>query len=119
MPAILHLSRDSARDTRYRGIYVSLDGIEIGRLNHSDRMTIDLIPGHHVVRVTNTWATKYVRLDVEEDSEFALQVGSLPVPMMWLMMAILNTSPMKVFANLVRIDGLGIPVGDPQRTPVK
>lgn len=119
MSAVLHVHRDSDRDTRYRGIYLSLDGIEIGRLNFSDRVHIELNSGIHVLRVTNTWATRHVRLEVEEGSEFALQVGSAPVPFMWLMMAVMNTSPMRVFTNLVRLDGLGIGASAESSLPLK
>lgn len=112
MSAILHVHRDSERDTRYRGIYLSMDGIFVGQLRHGERLEVELNPGLHELIITNTWATKKLRIEVEEDAEFALQVGSLPVPFMWLMMAIANTSPMKVFANLIRVDSLreGAPV---------
>jgi len=104
--AVLHVHRDAAKDTRFRTIQLTLDGIFVGRLKFSESMSVPLNPGRHVLCVDNTWAKRRIVLDVEDGAEYAAQVGSLPVPFYGAMMAVLNTSPMRVFIQVVRVSGL-------------
>jgi hypothetical protein len=58
-PTRLLITRTSARDVRTRQIFASLDGKSLGDLLYGGRLSVDLSPGRHYLRVHNTlfWKT--------------------------------------------------------------
>jgi hypothetical protein len=65
-PAITQITvtRDSPDDVQTRQITVSLDGELKGELLFGDAITFSVSPGHHALRVDNTWNHKDLELDV-------------------------------------------------------
>jgi hypothetical protein len=62
--AQITVSRNSDADVQTRQIVVSLDGERKCELLFGDSTTFSASPGHHVLRVDNTWNHKDVDLDL-------------------------------------------------------
>ena len=62
--AQITVTRDSPDDVQTRQIIVSLDGQRKGELMFGDAITFSASPGHHALRVDNTWNHKDLELDV-------------------------------------------------------
>jgi hypothetical protein len=58
------VSRNSDEDVQTRQIMVSLDGELKSELLFGDNTTFSAAPGHHVLRVDNTWNHKDVELEL-------------------------------------------------------
>ena len=58
-PARLLITRSREEDVRNRQIFVSLDGKSVGDLLFGEKLTREITPGHHTLRVHNTlfWKT--------------------------------------------------------------
>jgi len=65
MPMVsqLTISRTSPDDLQQRGVIVTLDGEDIVELMDGQSVTREISPGHHRLRVDNTWNRKTVEFD--------------------------------------------------------
>jgi hypothetical protein len=61
--AQLTIRRTSAEDVGERELYCSLDGKRIAILRFGEAVTVDVVPGHHEVRVHNTLSRKKAAFD--------------------------------------------------------
>lgn len=70
--ARISIHRTSAEDVGFREIYVSLDGEQIGILQHGDSVTIEVPSGPHLLRAHNTlfWKTHRLMLKPGEHARF-------------------------------------------------
>jgi hypothetical protein len=64
--AKITVARDSPDDVQKRQVIVSLDGQRRGELLFGDSLTLPVLPGHHKLRVDNTWNHQDVSLDVHD-----------------------------------------------------
>src|SRR5258708_9501527 len=64
--AKITVTRDSPDDVQKRQVIVFLDGQRMGELLFGDSITLPVLPGHHTLRVDNTWNHKDVNLDVHD-----------------------------------------------------
>lgn len=62
--AQITVTRDSPDDVQTRQIIVSLDGQRKGELMFGDAITFSVSPGHHALRVDNTWNHQDLELEV-------------------------------------------------------
>lgn len=63
-PSRLTVQRNSKHDIGERHLVVSLDGEKLGHLLFRQRLTREIDPGHHRLRVHNTLVWKTVEFDV-------------------------------------------------------
>ena len=57
------ITRASSDDLQQRDVIAVLDGNEIARLMDGESRTTEILPGHHQLRVDNTWNRKTVEFD--------------------------------------------------------
>jgi len=57
------ITRASSDDLQQRDVIAALDGDEIARLMDGESRTTEILPGHHRLRVDNTWNRKTVEFD--------------------------------------------------------
>jgi len=64
--------RNSPDDVQQRQVLVYLDGKQVGELLFGDSLTLSVSPGHHELRVDNTWNHKELHLEVNagDDLQF-------------------------------------------------
>ena len=62
--AQITVTRNSEEDVQTRQINVSLDGEQKAELMFGDTISFSTTPGHHTLRVDNTWNHKDLVLDV-------------------------------------------------------
>ncbi len=58
-PTLLTIHRTSTRDEQTRQIVCALDGTRFGQVLFGERLTIEILPGRHTLRIHNTlvWKT--------------------------------------------------------------
>ena len=61
--ATLTVVRTSPEDMQERELYVSVDGGANTILRFGDSVTVPLPPGHHRIRVHNTWSRRHAEFD--------------------------------------------------------
>jgi hypothetical protein len=64
-PTLLTIHRTYERDEQSRQIICALDGRRFGQLLFGQRLTIEVVPGPHVLRIHNTLLWKTASFDVE------------------------------------------------------
>jgi hypothetical protein len=64
--------RNSPDDVQQRQVLVYLDGRQVGELLFGDSLALPVSPGHHELRVDNTWNHKDLHLEVNagDDLQF-------------------------------------------------
>ena len=64
--------RNSPEDVQQRQVRVYLDGKQVGELLFGDSLALPVSPGHHELRVDNTWNHKDLHLEVNagDDLQF-------------------------------------------------
>ena len=64
--------RNSPEDVQQRQVLVYLDGKQVGELLFGDSLALPVSPGHHKLRVDNTWNHKDLHLEVNagDDLQF-------------------------------------------------
>src|SRR5215475_6245013 len=83
--AQLVIRRDSTDDVQQRQIIVVLDGAKKGELLFGDTMQLALAPGHHKMRVDNTWKWKTVEFDVRAGETIEFRVESHAGKFSWFL----------------------------------
>jgi hypothetical protein len=62
--AQITIRRNAPEDVQMRQIIVKLDGERVAELLYGETVTIPVAPGHHKLRVDNTWNWKTLELDL-------------------------------------------------------
>jgi hypothetical protein len=88
--------RDSPEDTQTRQIKIYLDGQQQGELMYGDSMTLDVLPGPHVLRVDNTWNRKDLTIEVRPGEDFQFVTKSSAGKFVWFLLGFLGAGPMRV-----------------------
>jgi hypothetical protein len=96
MAASVTVSRTSPSDIQQRQLIVKLDDEEIATLLYGQTVTREVEPGHHRLRVDNTWVWKTVEFSLEPDEHAKFQVINRAGRFTWFMVAILGAGPMYV-----------------------
>ena len=94
--ARLTVSRISADDVKQRQVIVKLDGEWIGDLLHGKRLSRAIAPGHHSVRVDNTWNKKTFEFDARPGEHIQLSTVNRAGRFTWFLVAAIGAGPMYV-----------------------
>jgi hypothetical protein len=94
--ASITIHRTSPEDTQQRQIVVKLDGERVGELMFGDSMTIPVTPGHHRLRIDNTWNWKTLDLDVAPGEQLRFSTQSKAGRFTWFLVGTLGVGPMYV-----------------------
>ena len=95
-PARIVLKRTSPEDVKQRQVIVKLDGEHIGNLMFGRSMTREIEPGHHTLRVDNTWNKRTIEFDVAEGADAVFHVTNRVGRFTWLLVSALGAGPMYV-----------------------
>lgn len=67
--AVVIVTRNARHDIGERELYVSLDGAPNHILRYGDTVKLPVAPGHHRLRVHNTWKRRVAEFDVAAGEE--------------------------------------------------
>ena len=70
--------RTASHDVRERELYVSVDGAPNEILRFGDQVRIQVPPGHHRMRVHNTWSRKVAEFDTSPGEEVRFSAANVP-----------------------------------------
>ena len=90
------IRRKSPDDVQQRQIIVKLDGENVGELFYGDTISIPVTPGHHRLRVDNTWNWKTIELDVAAGDHLKFQTMSRAGRFTWFLVSMLGAGPIYV-----------------------
>jgi hypothetical protein len=90
------IRRTSNNDVQQRQIIVKLDGENVGELFYGDTVSVPVTPGHHRLRVDNTWNWKTVELDVVAGDHLKFQTVSRAGRFTWFLVSVLGAGPIYV-----------------------
>jgi len=96
MESHITVSRTAPDDVQLRQIIVKLDGERIAELLYGQSITQALAPGHHRLRVDNTWNWKTVEFDLAAGEAVKFRVVSRPGRFTWFLVGTLGAGPMYV-----------------------
>lgn len=94
--ASITIQRNSPKDIQQRQIIVKLDGQRVAELMYGDTATIPVTPGHHRLRVDNTWNWKTVDLDIAPGEQRKFSTWSRAGRFTWFLVGTLGAGPMYV-----------------------
>jgi len=94
--ASITIRRTSPEDAQQRQIVVELDGERVGELMYGDSITIPVTPGHHRLRIDNTWNWKTLDLDVAPGAQLKFSTQSRVGRFTWFLVGTLGVGPMYV-----------------------
>lgn len=92
----ISVRRTSPEDAQLRQIVVKLDGERVGELMYGDSITIPVTPGHHRLRIDNTWNWKTVEVDVAPGEQVTFATQSRVGRFTWFLVGTLGVGPMYV-----------------------
>jgi hypothetical protein len=92
----LTVARTSPDDLKQRQVIIKLDGEWIGDLMYDYTITRDIEPGHHHLRVDNTWNKKSIEFDAAPGEEVKFRVVNRAGGCTWFLVASLGAGPMYV-----------------------
>jgi len=90
------IRRTSQNDVQQRQIIVKLDGEKVGEVFFGDTISVPVSPGHHRLRVDNTWNWKTVELDVAAGDHVKFQTVSRAGRFTWFLVSMLGAGPIYV-----------------------
>ena len=94
--ANITIRRVSPEDVQQRQIIVKLDGQDVGELYYGDTITVPVRPGHHRLRVDNTWNWKTLELDVASGEHLKFQTVSRAGRLTWFLVSMFGAGPIYV-----------------------
>ena len=87
------VTRNSPDDTKQRQILVDLDGERIAYLTFGKQMTRSVPPGHHTLRVDNTWNRCKLEFDIAAGEHAKFETVSRAGRFTWFLGAVLGAGP--------------------------
>jgi hypothetical protein len=95
--AQITIRRTSPDDVQLRQIVVKLDGERVvDELMYGDTVTISVTPGHHRLRVDNTWNWKTLDLEVAPGDHLKFLTINRAGRFTWFLVGTLGAGPMYV-----------------------
>ncbi|MGB7284236.1 MAG: hypothetical protein WBE13_18370 [Candidatus Acidiferrum sp.] len=88
--------RTSNEDAQQRQIIVKLDGENVGELFYGDTISVLATPGHHRLRVDNTWNWKTVEVDVAAGEHLKFLAVSKAGRLTWFLVSLFGAGPIYV-----------------------
>jgi hypothetical protein len=96
MESHITVSRTSPDDVQQRQIIVTLDGERVAELMYGQSFTRTVDPGHHRLRVDNTWNWKTLEFDLAPGEHLKLRTFSRAGRFTWFLVGTLGAGPMYV-----------------------
>ena len=96
MESHITVSRASPDDVQQRQIIVKLDGERIAELMYGQSVTRTAAPGHHRLRVDNTWNWKTLEFDLAPGEDLKFRTVSRAGRFTWFLVGTLGAGPMYV-----------------------
>jgi len=96
MESHITVTRMSSDDVQQRQIIVKLDGERVAELLYGQSVTRAVAPGHHRLRVDNTWNWKTLELDVAPGEHLKFRTVSRAGRFTWFLVGTLGAGPMYV-----------------------
>jgi hypothetical protein len=96
MESHITVSRMSPDDVQLRQVIVKLDGKRIAELMYGQSVTRAVVPGHHRLRVDNTWNWKTLELNVAPGEHLKFRTVSRAGRFTWFLVGTLGAGPMYV-----------------------
>jgi hypothetical protein len=90
------VSRTSPDDVQQRQIIVELDGQPFSTLMYGQSASAGAAPGHHLLRVDNTWNKRQLEFDLAPGEHAKFWTVSRPGRLSWFLVAMLGFGPMYV-----------------------
>ena len=90
------VSRTSPDDVQQRQIIIELDGQPFSTLMYGQSDSAAAAPGHHVLRVDNTWNTRQLEFDLAPGEHAKFRTVSRPERLSWFLVAMFGFGPMYV-----------------------
>lgn len=94
--ATLIVRRTSPRDIKIRGLELLLDGRHADNLAYGDEVQIDVSPGSHEVKVTNSLYTKSASFTAEPNEIITFDAANVMPKGLGLSLAMFGIVPYKV-----------------------
>lgn len=101
MESRVSVSRTSPNDVKQRQMIVKLDDEPFATLMHGETMTRDIEPGHHRLKIDNTWVWKNVEFDVAAGEHATFRIINRAGRFTWWLVALLGAGPMYVTVERV------------------
>ncbi len=112
-PARIVLKRISPEDVKQRQVIVKLDDEHIGNLMFGRILNRAIEPGHHTLRVDNTWNKRKIEFDVAEGAEAIFRVVNRAGRFTWFLVSALGAGPMYVS---IEQENAATPTSEPAQT---
>ena len=100
-PASVTISRTDASDFGQRQLVITLDGEKLGDLLYGDRISRDVAPGAHVLRVSNTLVWKTIAFEVKPGEQVRFEAINRAGRLTYPMLVILGAGPLYVSVHRV------------------
>jgi len=94
--AQITIRRDSPDDVQLRQVVVKLDGQPAAELMYGDTVTFPVSPGHHRLRIDNTWNWKTLEIDVAPAAHLHFLTINRAGRFTWFLIGTLGAGPMYV-----------------------
>lgn len=101
------VSRNSPRDIKVRGLEVYIDDIFAANLQFGRAVKVDVAPGEHEVRVTNTLYSAKISLSVADGEARELRAGNTLTGLFAPMFLAVGIGPYRVFLEEVEAPDVG------------
>jgi hypothetical protein len=88
--------RKSPEDGQYRQVNVTLDDKPFATLMYDRIASLPVAPGHHTLRVDNTWNKQTVEFDLAPDEHIQFRTINRLGRFTWFLVAIIGVGPMYV-----------------------
>lgn len=95
-PGRITISRTSEEDIKQRQVIVTLDGQRVGELMAGDDISRVVEPGHHHLKVDNTWNWKNLDFTVAPGEHVRFQTVNRGGRFTWFLVGTLGVGPMYV-----------------------
>ena len=94
--AQITIRRNSPDDIQLRQVIVKIDGVRAAELLYGDTVTLPVAPGHHRLRVDNTWNWKTLEIDLAPGDHLHYLTVNRPGRFTWFLVGTLGAGPMYV-----------------------
>jgi hypothetical protein len=94
--ATLIVSRTSARDMKFRGIEVLLDGDFIGELSYGKSLEREIEPGIHTLKVTNRMKSASGAFEAAEGETVEFVATAIALAGCWFFLTMMGTVAYRV-----------------------
>ena len=94
--AQITIRRNSPDDIQIREVIVKIDNVRTAELLYGATVTLPVAPGHHRLRVDNTWNWKTLEIDIAPGEHLHYLTVNRPGRFTWFLIGTLGAGPMYV-----------------------